>query len=315
MKIARELYKAAGVQEGPCGYAEIEQFQNYLGPKGYQLIVVDPVLGGVIFTGEAYKNAPKVIQLVKTYYEDDQGETQAHCDGLYSVASIMNRCKFCRYCCKRYDHEDANHHNCLHRNCPSCMRRRNDDFQGCPDYTGWINPTITCAKCNRQFFGEDCYQAHLLQLKQEETTMEREMRKQVEMENDIEIWPKETFKSVCEMYCKCKTCLVSFKNKEGVKHKCGQGQCPNCLEYVDLYRHHCHIVSECYRDNKRRENKQRAEERCLEAITMMSTTDDHIVQDIVRKPITFKERDGTFQSVKLETKQSSRLRKNYQPFV
>lgn len=131
LKIARELYKAAGVPEGPCGYVEIEQFQNYLGPKGYQLIVVDPVRGGVTFTGEAYKNAPKVIQLVKTYYEDEQGETQAHYDGLYSVAPIMNRSKCCRYCCKGYDHEDANHHNCLHGNCPSCMHRRNDDSQGC----------------------------------------------------------------------------------------------------------------------------------------------------------------------------------------
>ena len=91
LKIARELNKAAAVPEGPCGYAEIEQFQNYLGPKAYQLTVVDPVRGGVTFTGEAYKNAPKVIQLVKTYYEDDQGETQTHYDGLYSVAPIMNR--------------------------------------------------------------------------------------------------------------------------------------------------------------------------------------------------------------------------------
>lgn len=64
LKMARELYKAAGVPEGPCGYAEIEKFQAYLGPKGYQLIVVDPVRGGVTFTGEANKNAPKVIQLV-----------------------------------------------------------------------------------------------------------------------------------------------------------------------------------------------------------------------------------------------------------
>lgn len=78
LKLARELYKAAGVPEGPCGHAEIEQSQNYLGPKGYQVIVVDPVRGGVTFTGEAYKNAPKVIQIVNSYYEDDQGETQAH---------------------------------------------------------------------------------------------------------------------------------------------------------------------------------------------------------------------------------------------
>lgn len=92
--------------EGPCGFEAIEQFQNYLGPKGYQVIVVDPVRGGVIFTGEAYKNAPKVIQLVKTYCEDGEGETKAHYDGLYSVAPVMNRSKFCRYCCKGYDHEE-----------------------------------------------------------------------------------------------------------------------------------------------------------------------------------------------------------------
>ena len=66
LKLARELYKPAGVPEGPCGFEAIEQFQNYLGLKGYQMMVVDPVRGGVIFTGEAYKNAPKVIQLVKT---------------------------------------------------------------------------------------------------------------------------------------------------------------------------------------------------------------------------------------------------------
>lgn len=111
LKLATELYKVAGVPEGPCGFQAIEQFQNYLGPKGYQAIVVDPVRGGVIFKGEAYKNAPKVIQLVKTYHEDGEDDTKAHYDGLYSVSPIMNRSKFCRYCCKGYDQEDARHHN------------------------------------------------------------------------------------------------------------------------------------------------------------------------------------------------------------
>ena len=67
LKEAKQLYKEAGVPEGSCGYEEIQTFQDYLGPKGYQLIVVDPVRGGVIFTGKAYKFAPKVIQIVKTY--------------------------------------------------------------------------------------------------------------------------------------------------------------------------------------------------------------------------------------------------------
>ena len=290
LKIVRELYKAAGVPEGHCGSAEIAQFQEYLGPKGYQTIVVDPGRGGVIFTDEAYKNAPKVIQLVETYYVDDKGQIQAHYDGLYSVAPIMNRSKFCRYCCKGYDHGDKKHHDCLHQNCPSRMRRRNEHSQGCPEYTGWSKPTITCDRCNRQFNGEDCYQSHLLQLKQEETPLEKEMREQVEMENGIIILPKETFKSVCEMYCKGKTCLVSYKIKEGVKHKCGHGQCSNCLEYVDFCHHECYIVSECYRENKRSDNKRKAEEHSLEAIKIMTTDDGHMVKDIVHRPITYKEK-------------------------
>ena len=151
LKEAKQLYKEAGVPEGSCGYEEIQKFQDYLGPKGYQLIVVDPVRGGVIFTGEAYKFAPKVIQIVKTYYEDSDGKTKAHYDGVYSVAAVMNRCKFCRYCCKGYNTEDAKHHNCLHANCPSCMRRRNKTSKGCLDYTGWSKPTITCRKCCRSF--------------------------------------------------------------------------------------------------------------------------------------------------------------------
>ena len=205
LKLATELYKVAGVPEGPCGFQAVEQFQNYLGPKGYQAIVVDPVRGGVIFKAEAYKNAPKVIQLVKTYYEDGEDDTKAHYDGLYSVAPIMNRSTFCRYCCKGYDQEDARHHNCLHANCPSCKRRRNEHSQRCIEFTGWSNPTITCKECNRQFYGEDCYQAHLIQTKQEETKMEKDLREQIEIQNDITITPKETFKSVCVLQSRSAT--------------------------------------------------------------------------------------------------------------
>ena len=273
LKLARQLYKEAGVPEGPCGLEEIEKFQNYLGPKGFQLIVVDPVRGGVIFTGEVFKTAPKVIQIVKTYYEDKYGEPKAHYDGLYSVAPIMNRSKFCRYCCKGYDHEDAKHHNCLRVNCPSCRRRRNKKSEGCPDYTGWSRPTISCKVCKRQFYGEDCYKAHLVPTKQEETKMEADLIEQVARENDIVIPRKEVMKSVCEMHRKCNICLVTYKVKEGVSHKCGHGQCTNCLNYVDLYSHQCFIVSDKYRANKWRDIEFKKEQRCLEAIKQMTTID------------------------------------------
>ena len=273
LKKAKLLYKEAGVPEGLCGYEEIQKFQDYLGPRGYQLIVVDPVRGGVIFTGQQYKFVPKVIQLVKTYYEDKDGETKAHYDGVYSIAAVMNRSKFCRYCCKGYNTEDAKHHNCLHANCPSCMRRRNKTSKGCPDYSGWSKPTITCRKCCRSFYGEDCYQNHLGQKKQEESQMEEDWRKEIALDNDIVIPFQKPLKSVCEMYRKCKTCLVSFKVKEKVTHKCGHGQCSNCLNYVDLYNHQCFIMSDIYKANKRFDNKQKAEEKIRESIKEMTTED------------------------------------------
>ena len=111
--------------------------------------------------------------------------------------------------------------------------------------------------------------------------MEKDLREQVEIQNDITIPPRETFKSVCEIYKKCKTCLVSYK--EGVQHKCGHGQCCNCLDYVDLHSYKCYIVSDIYRENIRREIKHISEERCLEAIKLMSTTEGDVVQDVAKK--------------------------------
>ncbi|CAH3187981.1 unnamed protein product [Porites lobata] len=290
LKEAKQLYAAAGVPEGSCGYEEIQKFQDYLGPMGYQLIVVDPVRGGVIFTGEQYKFAPKVIQIVKTYYEDSDGKTKAHYDGLYSVAAVMNRCKFCRYCCKGYNTEDAKHHNCLHANCPSCMRRRNEKSEGCPDYTGWSKPTITCRTCGRSFYGEDCYRDHLVQKKKEESKMEKDLIKEVALDNDLTIPPQKPMKSVCEMHRKCHTCMVSYKVKQGMSHKCGHGQCANCLNYVDLYNHQCFIMSDIYKANKRYDNKQKAEERIREAIKEMTTEEGKKVKEAAKNPITIKER-------------------------
>ena len=36
------LHQEAGVSEGPCGYEELEKCLEYLGPHGYQLIVIEP---------------------------------------------------------------------------------------------------------------------------------------------------------------------------------------------------------------------------------------------------------------------------------
>ena len=291
LKEAKKLYKEAGVQEGPCGYEEITKFQDYLGPQGYQLIVVDPVRCGIIFTGEQYKFSPKVIQLVKTYYEDVDGETKAHYDGAFSIAPIMNRCKFCRYCCKGYNTEDAAHHNCLYANCPSCLRQGN----GCKDYTGWSKPTITCRQCYRSFYGEDCYQDHLIKKEQEETKMEKDLILEVAQNNELSIPPQKPPKSVCELYRKCHTCMVSYKVKEGMPHKCGYGQCNNCLNYVDLYNHQCFITSDTYKANRRTDMRCKAEEKILESVKEMTTLNGEKAKDVAKRPITRKEHEAARQ--------------------
>ena len=285
LKEAKKLYKESGVQEGPCGYEEIEKFQKYLGPQGYQLTVLDPVRCGIIFTGEQYKVAPKVIQLVKTYYEDADGETKAHYDGAFSIAPIMNRSKFCRFCCKGYDSEDAAHHNCLYANCPSCLRRGNS----CKGYTGWSKPTITCRQCSRSFYGEACYRDHLVKKEQQESQMEKDLIKEVARTNGIVIPPQKPPKTVCELYRKCHTCMVSYKVKQGVPHKCGYGQCNNCLNFVDLYNHRCFIMSDKYKANKKAEMHKRTEEQIMDSIKEMKTEGGEKVKDVAKKLYTKEE--------------------------
>ena len=277
LKEAKLLHKEADVPEGCCGLDEIQKFQDFLGPRGYQLIVVDPARGGVIFTGEQFKSAPKVIQLAKTYHEDANGETQAHYDGLFSVAPVFNRCKFCRYCCKGYNTEDSKHHSCMRANCPSCLRSRSlkNPASGCSDYTGWSKLTVTCRHCCRSFYGNDCYQDHLIPKLQRETKLEKEVRLQLARQKGVTIPPPEVYKSVCEMYKKCSVCCVSYKVKPGATHRCGHGQCSNCLNYVDLYNHRCHIMSDIYKANKRVTNKEKAEDKIKKAIQ-----DRQLVKDV-----------------------------------
>ena len=59
VKEARKLHREANVPEGPCGAEELDKFQGYLGLQGYKLIVVDAQRGGIIYTGEKFKEMPK----------------------------------------------------------------------------------------------------------------------------------------------------------------------------------------------------------------------------------------------------------------
>ena len=50
-RLAKQLHREANVPEGACGFEELKNFQEYLGPKGYKIIVVDYVSCACIFQG------------------------------------------------------------------------------------------------------------------------------------------------------------------------------------------------------------------------------------------------------------------------
>ena len=50
-RLAKQLHREANVPEGACGFEELKNFQEYLGPKGYKIILVDYVSCACIFQG------------------------------------------------------------------------------------------------------------------------------------------------------------------------------------------------------------------------------------------------------------------------
>ena len=159
LKEAKRLHEEAGVVEGPCGLEEIEKFQDYLGPQGYRIRVVDACKGGVIFKGEAFLEAERKIEVVKSVYEDDRGDLKAHYDGLYSIPGFKNRSYFSYRCCKGYNTEDGTHHNCQAQNCHGYERKTTNKEEECIDFTLWAKPDRSCIICR---CGEAFFQNHLI---------------------------------------------------------------------------------------------------------------------------------------------------------
>ena len=86
---AKTLHKDAGVPEGPCGLDELKQFQTYLGPEGYQLILLEGLKGKIIFKDRTFDQAAKTVTLLKM---------ENHYHGITTIPGFLNRGYFCRHC-------------------------------------------------------------------------------------------------------------------------------------------------------------------------------------------------------------------------
>ena len=204
LKEAKKLHKEANVPEGLGGLEEIEKFQEYLGPQGFRIIVVDATRGGVIFKGDKYDDADKTIALVKSVNVDENNQEKAHYDGLYSIPGFMNRSYFCKKCCKGYNSEDSAHHRCQAKNCPACKRKTTKHEKGCPDFTLWVKPDRSCRICRREFYGEACFRAHLIEKEEEDKEMKK-IKDTIEQQLN-EPLPVE-MKSTCSEFRRCSKCM------------------------------------------------------------------------------------------------------------
>ena len=120
-RLAKLLHQEAGVPEGPCGHKELEQFQAFLGPQGYQIKVFEGHCGVKWFHNEMYDDAPKKLCLLKV---------NDHFHGIRSLPALLNRSYYCHQCSRGYNEENAENHNCIRQNCDKCRRKKGQ----CPDF-------------------------------------------------------------------------------------------------------------------------------------------------------------------------------------
>ena len=217
------------------------------------------------FKGDTFLEARKLIALVKSNYEDENGDLKAHYDGLYSIPGFMNRSYFCHRCCKGYNTEDSAHHNCQAQNCPDCKRSKSKDEDGCQDFKLWAKPYRSCISCRREFHGEDCLIYHLVQRETEDPTLKRAKNKW-EKEYVEELPSIVEMKSVCDQFRKCKDCLVSYKVNEEFDDKCLRAKCKHCLECVNIHDHKFFITSEEEKCFKRKLRQLRHEKQTMEKL-------------------------------------------------
>ena len=282
LKEAKKLHQAARVPEGCCGLQEVDQFQEYLGPRGYRIIVLEAARGGVIYKGGAFQHLEdKIIAIVKSIHVDEQGQETAHYDGVYSIKGFMGRSYFCPKCCKGYDHEDSAHHRCLAKTCPACKQTTitKKKQEGCPDFTLSNKPDRSCRVCKREFYGEQCFRAHLVESVEEVWKKEREkMQRQL----GEQLTPLMELHSICLDFHRCSHCLATYKVNKDLPHKCYHASCRHCLEYVNVYQHQCYITSEEEKTFKRTLQKPKKEKKKREQLICVSNGMELSDQDMER---------------------------------
>ena len=208
-ELALLLHHEAKVPFGPCSYEALTAFSKAPSLTGYQIILVDAHRSFHITTfGD-----PQDKQLILLHDHD-------HYDVITRLPGFFGSSYVCAYCWKPYDHEGQ--HRCnKKKQCGSCRQKECPDFLHA--YPRAQKATQRCTSCHRDFFGDTCFQAHLVK--------DHTGKPATNLES-----------SVCFRRRRCPNCLKQEVGPQALeKHRCYYVNCPSCHEYVHGETHLCFI--------------------------------------------------------------------------
>ena len=207
--LAWDLHREANVPLGPCSYDALTSFSQAPSLRGYQILLVDAHRSFHITTF----GAPQDKQLILLHHQN-------HYDVITKLPGFFGSSYVCAHCWKPYDHED--HHRCTkQKHCGACRQKECPDFLHA--YPRGQKATRRCQHCHRDFFGDTCFQMHLVK----DPTGKPASNSQA---------------TICSQRRRCPACRKQNVGLDQItKHQCGYLDCPSCHEYVDGETHRCFI--------------------------------------------------------------------------
>ena len=224
--LAWDLHREANVPLGPCSYDALTAFSQAPSLRGYQILLVDAHRSFHITTF----GGPQDKQSILLHH-------QGHYDVITKLPGFFGASYVCAHCWKPYDHEGR--HRCTKQkgHCRACCQKECPDFLHA--YPRGQKATQRCDSCHRDFFGDTCFQMHLVKDHAGKPASN----------------PQST---ICSQRRRCKDCRkqnVGLDQNE--KHRCRYIDCPSCHEYVDGETHRCFIqIAPKPQASKKRKRKQ-----------------------------------------------------------
>ena len=224
--LALDLHHEAKVPLGPCSYEALTAFSKAPSLAHYQIILVDAHRSFHITT----YGDPKDKQLILLHDHD-------HYDVITRLPGFFGSSYVCAYCWKPYNTEGKHRCTKQKRHCRACCQKECPDFLHA--YPRRLKATQRCQQCHRDFFGDTCFQAHVVK--------DHAGKPATNLES-----------SVCFRRRRCPNCLKQDVGLQQIaRHQCYYVDCPSCHEYVHGETHLCFIQRPTKpQDKKKRKRKQ-----------------------------------------------------------